>query len=71
VIRSHLAGIRPSCGLSRRPGSRDAGISVGRSHSEPSPALGYNGRFQTPVGLGAEKESKCLQMETQLGGVRF
>ena len=26
-----LAGIRPSCGLSRRPGSRDPGISVGRS----------------------------------------
>jgi hypothetical protein len=34
-----LAGIRPSCGLSRRPGSRDPGISVGRKrHSEPSPA---------------------------------
>ena len=28
-------------------------------------------RFQTRVGLGSERESKCLQMETQLGGVRF
>ena len=34
-----LARMRPSCGLSRRPGSRDPGISVGRKrHSEPSPA---------------------------------
>jgi hypothetical protein len=28
-------------------------------------------RFQTRVGFGGEKESKCLQMKTQLGDVRF
>ncbi len=28
-------------------------------------------RFQTRVGFGVEKESKCLQKKTQLGDVRF
>jgi hypothetical protein len=28
-------------------------------------------RFQTRVGFGGEKESKCLQKKTQLGDVRF
>jgi len=28
-------------------------------------------RFQTRVGTGGEKERKCLQKKTQLGGVRF
>jgi hypothetical protein len=28
-------------------------------------------RLQTRVGLGRERESKCLQMKTHLGGVRF
>jgi hypothetical protein len=33
--------------------------------------FGYNNRFQTRAGLGGEKESKWLQMKTQLDGVRF
>lgn len=29
------------------------------------------GKFQRRVGLGGEKESKCQQIRTDLGGVRF